>query len=890
MPEVLARLLKRLKRAVRTHAAERELDDEMRFHLERQIADFIRDGLSPEAARAAALRAFGGVEQSKEACRDARGLRWLHELRQDLRYALRVVRKHAGLTAVIVVTLGVGIGANTALFGVVDAVLLKPLPFPDAQQLVVVKERTAARPNRAVAFPDFLDWQTRQQTFTGLSASLIIGGVLSGDGEAERVFGRAVTRNFFATLGTPMHLGRPFTADEDQPGGAPAIVLSYALWQRRYARDAGVVGRATNYNGERYSIVGVLPPTFDFYGRANANNDIFVPLGRLREQSFMQTRLDHPVQVVGRLQPAVSLERARTDLAGIASALEQEHPGTNRGVAVTVTPLLEDYVGDMRLTLTVLLGASWLLLTIACINVANLLLARASTRRQEIAVRLALGARRGRILRQLLTESLLLSAIGGAFGLFLAWIAADSLARLAPVALPRIEEIALDWRVVLFGAVMTTITGLAFGIVPALQTTDVELQQVMRSTGRAVTGRGKRLREVLVAGQVALCVALLIATGLLVRSFQRLSAVDPGYDAANVVSMRLRLPDARYRTRAQVLPVLDALLKRIAALPGVESACLTTGVPLGRRSDKGFAVAGQSAEPLDRAPLALTQWASADCHRTFGIGLLAGRRFTPSDREHSAAVAIVDDEFVRKYLGREPASAVGERVRLLDEPDRWREIVGVVRHVRHSRLDEESSAEIYIPFEQTRTDWQLEIGRAMDVAVRSARPADAIVAAIRSEIRAFDPELPLSHVTTLESALQRSMAPRLFNAVLLSIFGTAALLLCVVGIYGVVSYSVSQRTREIGLRMTLGAQPAEMFRLVMSRALRMALAGAAMGVAAALLLGRVLEGLLYGVHARDPLTFLTVLTLLNVVAVVAAYVPARRAMHLDLVSALRIDG
>ena len=891
MPDMLARLLQRLKRAVDSRAVERDLDDELRFHLERQIAEFIRDGMAPEAARAAALRAFGGLEQSREACRDARSLRWYHELRQDLRYAVRMLRKQAGLTAVIVLTLAVGIGANTALFSVVNAVLLKPLGFPDADQLVVVNERTAARPNRAVAFPDFLDWQARQQSFSGLSASLIIGGVLSGDGEAERVFGRAVTRSFFTTLGTPMQLGRGFTAEEDQPGGARAIVLSYALWQRRYARDPGIVGRATNYNGEAYSIVGVLPATFDLYGRSNANNDIFVPLGRLRDQSFMQTRLDHPVLVFGRLRPAVSLDRARADLAGIAAALAQEHPGTNRGVGVTVTPLLEDYVGDMRLTLTVLLGASWLLLTIACVNVANLLLARASTRRQEIAVRLALGARRGRIVRQLLTESLLLSAIGGAVGLFLAWIAADSLVRLAPDALPRLDEIALDGRVVLFGAVMTTVTGLAFGIAPALQTTDVELQQVMRSAGRAVTGRGKRLREVLVGGQVALCVALLIATGLLVRSFQRLSAVDPGYDAANVVTMRLRLPDARYRTRPQVLPVLDVLLKRIAALPGVESACLTTGVPLGRRNDKGFAVAGQPAEPPDRAPLALTQWTSAECHRTFGIGLLAGRRFIAADGEDSVPVAIVDDEFVRKYLpARDPISAVGQRVRLLDETDRWREIVGVVRHVRHSRLDEDSSGEIYIPFEQTRPEWQLEIGRAMDIGVRSASPADAVVAAIRTEIRAFDPELPLSHVTTLESALQRSMAPRLFNAVLLSIFGSAALLLCVVGIYGVVSYSVSQRTREIGVRMTLGARPEEVFRLVIWRALRMAFAGAAIGGAAALLLGRVLQGLLYGVHPRDPFTFLAVLSILTIVAGVAAYVPARRAMHLDLVSALRSDG
>ena len=794
MRSVAARLLRRIRTLVRGSAAERDLREELQFHIDRQAADFARAGLSPADARAAALREFGGVEQAKEACRDARGIRTIHDLQQDLRYAGRMVRKHAGLTAVVMVTLGVGIGANTALFSVVDAVLLKPLPFPDAGQVVVLREQTASRPNRAVAFPDFLDWQARQTTFDGMAAALIIGGVLSGDADAERVFGRAVTRNFFATLGTGMLLGRPFTAEEDQPGGARVIVLSHGLWQRRYHGDAAVIGRATSYNGESHTIVGVLPATFDFYGRTNA----------------------------------------------------------------------------------------------ACVNVANLLLARASTRRQEMAVRLALGARRGRVVRQLLTESLVLSSMGGALGLLLAWLAAGWLARLAPVALPRMEEIALDWRVVLFGAATTTLTGLAFGIAPALQTSGVDLQHVMRTSGRAVTGAGKRLREGLVVGQIALCVALLIATGLLVRSFQRLSATDPGYDPANVVSMRLRLPDARYSTREQVLPVLDALARRIAAMPGVESVCLTSGVPLGRRSDQAIVPPRQPEERRDRAPLALTQWVSPGCHQTFGILLLAGRPFTNADRAAAAPVAIVDDEFVRRYLpGREPAGAVGERVRLIADGEPPRDIIGVVRHIRHSGLDEEARAEIYVPFEQARPSWQIQIGRAMDIAVRSATPADTMVAAIRAAIREFDPELPLSHVTTLEAALEESLSPRLFNVVLLSVFGGAAVLLCVVGVYGVVSYSVAQRTREIGVRMTLGAQPGEVIRLVMGRGMRMVLGGVAAGAIMALLLARVLEGLLYGVRPRDPLTYVTVAVALTIVAAAASYLPARRAASLELTSALR---
>ena len=888
---MVRRLLRRLRTAFRSESSERDLRDELQYHLDRQAADLVRRGMPEAEARAAALREFGGLEQAKEACRDARGLGFLREARQDVRYAVRMLRRDPGLTAVVMLTLGIGIGANTALFSVVDAVLLKPLPFPHPDRLVILREQTASRPNSAVAFPDFLDWRARQTTFEDMTAALIIGGVMSGDGvDAERVFGRAVTKEFFSTLGAPLHLGRTFTAEEDQPGGARVLVLSHAVWQRRYGGNPNAVGRATNYNGESHTIVGILPETFDYYGRNNANNDIFVPLGQLRTQNYMQRRDNRPVIVLGRMKPGVTLERAQAELSTIAGALEREHPGTNRGVGATVTPLLEDYVGDMRLALSVLLGASWLLLTIACVNVANLLLARASIRRQEIAVRLALGARRGRIVRQLLTESLLLSSIGGALGLFLAWIAAEWLARSAPIALSRMEEIVLDWRVVVFGAATTTITGLAFGIAPALQTTGVELQQVMRASGRAVTGAGKRLREALVVGQVALCVALLIATGLLVRSFQRMTAVDPGYDPANVVTMRLRLPDARYRTRDQVLPVLDTAIKRIAAIPGVESVSLTTGVPLGRRNDQAFVPPNQAVERRDRAPLVLTQWVGPEYHRTFRIGSLAGRTFSSADRADSAPVAIVDEEFVRRYLpGREPAAAIGERVRLLADGETPREIVGVVRHIRHSGLDEESQAELYIPFEQTQPGWQLEIGRAMDIAVRSALSADAVVAGIRAQIRAFDPELPLSHVTTLDSALERSKGPRLFNVVLLTAFGGAALLLCVVGIYGVVSYSVSQRTREIGVRVALGAQRTDVLRMVIGQGVRVVVSGVVVGIVAAMLLGRVLEGLLYAVHPRDPLTVGTVALLLAAVALFASYVPARRATALDVVSALRSE-
>jgi predicted permease len=881
-------LLARVRAVLRSRHAEEDLDEELRYHLDRQIAEFVRDGMTPAAARAAALRAFGGLEPSREQCRDARGGRWAAELGQDLRYAVRILRKSATLTIVVTVTLAVSVGGTTALFSVVDAVLLKPMGFPEADRLVAIGQQTQVRPEQPVSFPDYLDWQARQRSFDGLAAWIVMGGVLTGGGDPERVFGRAVTGNFFSTLGAPLHLGRSFTADEDRPGGARAIVLGYALWQRRYGGDPAMVGRPVVYNGDSYTVVGVLPAAFDYYGRANLNNDFFLPIGHLAAQPYMRRRADHPVNVIGRMKRDVTLKAARADLAAIAASLEAEHPATNKGVGVRIRSLLDDYVGDVRLALSVLLGASALLLTVACVNVANLLLARASTRGQEIAVRLALGARRGRIIRQLLSESLLLSAVGGVCGLFLAWLATGWIARVAPAGLPRVEEVVLDWRVVAFAAAVTMATGLAFGIAPALRTADVRLHQVMRAAGRGSTGMGSRLRAVLVAVQIAVCVALLIGAGLLLRSFDQLRRVDPGFRPEHAVAMRLRLPDARYADRRQVLAVLDGAIGRISAIPGVESAALTTGVPLGRTSLERFVVPGLDVTTPDRMPVAQTQWVGDGYHRTLGIPLRAGRAFTPADREGTVRVAIVDETFARAYFsGSDPAAAIGGRLRIEDEGEGWREIVGVAAHVAHGGPDEVPRVQIYAPFQQAAPGWQLEIGRAIDIVVRSGVAPETVVSAIRKEIQAIDRDLPLSHVTTMTGALSRAMAPRVFNLVLLVMFASAALLLCVVGIYGVISYSIAQRTAEIGVRMTLGAQASDVMRLVLREGLRMAGAGVAAGVAAALLLGRLVEGLLYGVRPGDPATYVVVVAILIAVAAIASYIPARRATRLDLVAALR---
>jgi len=804
-----------------------------------------------------------------------------------MRDAFRSLWRDRGLAIAVMLTLALAIGGNATIFSVVNGVLLKPLNLPAPDRLVVISEQTAVRAEMGVAYPDYLDWRARQSSFDEMGASVIIGGVLTGGGEAERVFGRAVTRSFFTTLRAPFHIGRGFSADEDRPGGAPAVILSHGLWQRRYGADPALVGRTVTYNDEVYTVVGVLTAGFDLYGRNNANNDFFVPLGPLTTADYMRDRARHPVRVMGRMKPGMSIEQAAADVSAIAGALSAEYPGTNTGVGVRVRGLLDDYVGDVRVTLTALMAASALVLAVACANIANLLLARATSRRRDYAVRLALGASRLRVVSGSCLESLLLSVAGGAIGLFVASIATDSLRSLAPDVLPRLADVALGWRVIAFTAAVSVAAGLAFGAAPALVAPGADLRSVLGDGGRSSTGGGRRLREALVVAQVALSIALLVGAGLLARSFAALVLVDPGYKPAGVVTMRVRLPDGRYRERERVVATLDETLRRVAALPGVQSAALTTGVPLGRANEERYLVEGQPRPPRDRIPVALTQWVSAEYHRTFAIDLLAGRLFTGADREGAQNVAIVDEEFERRMFPAGPSRpALGRRVQLTSEPGRWRTIVGVVRHVRHASLDEQPRVEVYAPYTQMEPGWQLEIGRAMEFAVRSSGDAASVVAGVRQVVHGIDPDVPLSHVRAMDEALSDSLAPRVLNAGLLGLFAVVALLLSVVGLYGVMSYAVTQRTREIGVRVALGAAPREILLLLLAGSARIVAIGLGLGVVIAVAAGRLLQGMLYAVDARDPMTFGLAALLLTLVAAFAAYLPARRATKLDPVTAL----
>jgi putative ABC transport system permease protein len=671
------------------------------------------------------------------------------------------------------------------------------------------------------------------------------------------------------------------------------MVLGHGLWQRRYGGDAGVVGSAVRFNGESWTVVGVMPPRFDFYGENNVHNDYFIPLGRLGDQDFMRDRHSHTVHVTARLRRGVEIGQAREQMDMLAARLGEQFPESNRGKGVRLRSFLEDYVGEARPALLMLMAAVGGVLLIACANVANLLLVRAASRRKEIALRVALGAGRWRVVRQLLTESLLLAAGGGALGLLLGAWGVRALVRLAPDVLPRMESISLDARAVGFTLLVTALTGVAFGLAPALQTSKAGLQGALKEGGAgSPRGGGRWLRSGLVVAEVALSLLLLVGAGLLLKSFARLMRVEPGFDARGVLTLRLRLPDAKYRDAASIGNFVREVARRVEALPGVERVSLATGFPFGRSADVGYWLEGEPEprQPRDW-PAADSQSVDGEFHRTLGINLLAGRYFDErNDRADSPAVVLVDEDFVRRHFPNgTPRDALGKRLRFGGEGEPWREIVGVVRHVRQDALDEEGRPAVYRHWTQLRPEVAADYTRAMDLIVKSTVEPGALVAAVRREVQSVDPEQPLGNVSTLEALVERTVAPRRFSLLLAGVFAGVALALGAVGLYGVLSYTVAQRSREIGIRMALGARRGDVHRLVISHGMRLALAGVAAGLLASVALTRLMSSLLFGVSATDPQTFLVIALLLLLVALAACYLPARRASKVDPLIALRYE-
>ena len=802
---------------------------------------------------------------------------------KDIRYAIRSLLKQPAFTAIAIITLALGIGANTTIFSVVNAVLLRSLPYPNADRLVALSQNSRESADMSVSYPDYLEWRAQQSVFEDMAARMPAGGVITGGGDPERVIGRLVTSSFFTTLAVQPALGRAFTPAEDQPGGARVMVISHELWQRRFGSNPDVIDKAINYNGESWTVVGVMPARFDFYGRNNINNDLFMPLGHLGAEEFMHDRHSHTVRVIGRLKAGVSLEQARAAMSTLASRQAAQYPDSNTDTGATVKSFLDDYVGDSRRALLVVFAAVAFMVLIACANVANLMLARATTRRREIALRLALGASRWRVARQLLTESLLLALCGGALGVLLATWGVNLLLKIEPDSLSRLEDVSVDFQALSFTFLISLIVAVLFGLVPALQGSRARLSEALKEGSRSsASGVAGRLRGSLVATEVALALMLLIGAGLTLKSFGRLISVDPGYDAHNVLTLRLRLPDGKYRDAAQTTAFGQAAISRVSSLPGVESVALATGFPLGYAGDVSYAVEGQPEPQPGHEPPAIRQDVSEDYHHVLKIALREGRLFTAHDTETTPLVVIVDEQFVAQAFSNRPLREVlGKRLRFGGDSAGWREIVGVVRHVKQYGLDEEGRAQIYRPLNQITPKWKPAFTRATDMLVKTSVDPLSLVGAIKKEIQAIDKDQPIAQVETLESKLDTSLAPQRFTLLLLSAFALIALSLAAAGIYGVMSFLVVQRTHEIGVRMALGAQRIDVLKLVLVRSLKLISAGTIIGLIVAVMSTHTLRALLYSVSAFDAATFALVTILLGAIALAASYLPAMRATRAD---------
>jgi putative ABC transport system permease protein len=808
---------------------------------------------------------------------------------RDIQYSIRALAKNPGFAVTAVLTLALGIGANTAVFSVVNAVLLRSLPYPHSERLVALSETSREAPDIAISYPDYLDWRAQQTAFEEMAARMPAGGIITGN-DPERVIGRLVTASFFSTLGVQPFLGRGFNEAEDRPSGPHVMVLSYELWQRRFG-SADPIGKSISYNGEPWTVVGVMPAGFDFYGRTNLNNDFLIPLGSLADQDFMRDRNSHLVRVIARLKPQASITQAQSQLNAIAGRLAIDYPASNAGVGAMTRSFLDDYVGDARRLLWVIFAAVGFLLLIACANVANLMLARATTRRREMALRFALGASRGRVVRQLLTESLILALTGGACGVFLATWGVKLLSRLNSIQLSRMDEVAIDARVLFFTFLITVTVGVLFGLVPALHRTSVSLNHVLKESARAISaGRGGRLRRSLIVGEVALALVVMVGAGLTVKSFTRLTSVEPGYDPGNVLTFRIRLPDAKYAESSRTFAFCREAMTRVRSLPGVERVAVTTGFPLGRVSDADYLVEGQSEQSPGRAPVAQRQDISEDYHKTLNIPLVEGRLFTSQDGEASPQVVIVDEEFARRHFPNQPfREVIGKRLRFAGDQDGWREIVGVVRHVKQSGLTEQSQVQIYRPWTQIPAKYRASFTRATDMIVKTSVDPYALVNAIRKEIRAIDNDQPIAQVQSLDDKLSESLAPQRLSVALLGLFSLTALLLAAVGIYGVMSYAVTLRTQEIGIRIALGARQLDVLKMVVGNGITLALIGVGVGLVLAFSLTRLMSSLLFEVTPTDPITFSIASMGLVIVALVACYAPARRATKVDPLVALRYE-
>ncbi len=886
---------RRLQESKLEPAREAEIVEELSQHLEDRYEELRARGASDEDAYGATLEELSGHELlARELARSdprlknnrvvlgSRSTNMLADLWQDLRYAVRILIKNPGFTVVSVLTLALGVGANTAIFSVVHAVMLSPLPYADPDRLVVLAEHNRGGERMGPAYPNYLDWRERANSFEEMAAYQTTSFNLTGVDRAVRLQGRRVNWNFFQILGVSPQVGRAFTEQDDSPTAEPTALLSNGVWKEQFGGDADIIGRTIKVDGKQHTVIGVLPPDFEYFRR----DDLYVPIGLALTtpgQGMLDRGNHYNMYILARLKPGVPVEQANTEIVQLAAQLEQEYPNTNSGNTASASGLADVFVEDIRPALIVLLAAVGFVLLIACVNVANLMLVRSAERQKEIAVRLALGAGRGRIIRQLLSESLVIALAGGAAGLLIGLWATQGLVALAPPNIPRMATVGLNVSVLGFTLVVSVLTGLLFGLLPALQTSATNLQAILKEGGRSMAGvMRERTRKVLLVAEVGLALVLLIGAGLMLRTVSELMRVDPGFNADNLLTMRFNLgadaypPEKRHH-------FFKELTEQIETIPGIESAALTYSVPIdGSNWNSIFIVGDKPVPPRAELPDAAFTPVSANYFKTVGVRLLKGRLFDETDTPTSPKVIVINETLAnRLWPGEDP---VGKRIKqgFPENDTPWREVVGVVSDVKLNGIERDTPLQAFLPTAH-------EPARSFALIIRTKSEPLAFASTVEQTIRSLDKDLPVYAVRSMDQLLGYGIAQQRLMMVLLGGFAILALTLSAVGIYGVMSYAVAQRTHEIGIRMAMGARPTDVLKLIVGQGMTLTVIGVSLGLASAFGLTRLMTKLLFGVSATDPVSYLVLTLLLTAVAFLACYLPARRATKVDPIVALRYE-
>ena len=858
-----------------------DISDEIRSHIEEKTDEFVASGMSRADAEAAARRAFGNVVKLQETARDVwRFASFIESLATDVRYALRGLAQKPGFTIAVILTLALGIGANTAIFSVVNAVVLRPLPFAEPEHLVWLWDTQPQLPTAPASLPDFLDWKEQNRSFEYLAAFLSGNTFLNtGDGTRDTPVG-VVTPEMFALFRVRPILGRTFTAEETLPGRSRVAVLSHGLWQSLFGSDPNVLGRTIELSGTPHTVIGVMPAGFSFPNQAELWRPLLIDPNRL-------DRGPHYLRILGRLKPGVTLPQAQGEMSAIAARLAQQDPEKIAGHGVKLELLRDVLVGDIASALFILLGAVGFVLLIACANVANLLLSRVGARQKEIAVRAALGASRLRLVRQMLTESILLAVAGGAAGLMIALVGVKWLVSFGPDTLPRVREIAVDPGMTGFTLLISVVTGVLFGLVPALQISRSAFADALKESGRTSAGLHRsRLRSALVISEVAFSLVLLIGAGLMIRSFAKLNQIDPGFNPSRLLTLRVTLLPNKYREDERVAQFYAQLLEGAATTPGIVSVGAISYLPVtGGITNDYFTIEGRPPVAKEAQPIAEYRVVTPHYFEAMGIPPLAGRDVAETDTKQTPNVVVINDAFARQHFAGE--NPLGQRIKLQGQQRDPLLIVGVVGNVRNRGLDEQPTPEVYVPFLQDPLSQTYQ--RSMTIIARTKSEPSAVAGSLRVALTTLDKSLPVYAVKSMTEHLHETLTRRRFNLILLSIFGSVALALAAIGIYGVISYGINQRTHEIGIRLALGANRYDVLKLVAKQGMMLTLSGVALGLFAAWGLTRLIKTLLFDVSVTDPLTFIVIALLLAFVALLACSIPARRAMKVDPMIALRYE-